>query len=95
VIGRYDASAERALRLPDGTLVRHLAPRILPIDRPGAEPASTEVRATEVDRLDLVSARTIGDPLLAWRLSDANDAMDPFDLCDRPGRVLRLPASDL
>ena len=26
------------------------------------------------------------------RLCDANDAMNPFDLADRPGRVLRVPS---
>jgi nucleoid-associated protein YgaU len=41
------------------------------------------------DRLDLIAARTLGDPLLFWRIADANDAMNPFDLLTR--RALRIP----
>jgi nucleoid-associated protein YgaU len=42
------------------------------------------------DRLDLIAARTLGDPLLFWRIADANLALDPFDLVE-PGRALTVP----
>jgi|GEM_PF-5444415 len=44
------------------------------------------------ERLDLLAAKLLGDPLLYWQIADANDAVDIFDLC-RPGRVLRLPSA--
>jgi hypothetical protein len=80
------------LTQPDGHLVRYLAPRILP-DVPG--PGATTVQASEVDRLDLVAFRALRDPLQAWRIADANLAMDPLGLCRRAGDPLRLPGSQL
>ena len=43
------------------------------------------------DRIDLVSARTLGDPELFWRICDANNAMHPLDLTDKPGSILDIP----
>lgn len=45
------------------------------------------------DRLDLIAAARIGDPELFWRLCDANDTLNPFELTERTGRRLRLPGS--
>lgn len=50
-----------------------------------------EVTVTEGERLDLIAGRTLGDPELFWRICDANDAMNPFDLVGTPGRRLRVP----
>jgi hypothetical protein len=55
----------------------------------------TQVQANEVDRLDLIANRTLGDPEQAWTIADANDAIDPFALCDKAGSRLKLPASTL
>ncbi len=49
-----------------------------------------EVTVTDGDRLDLIAARTIGDPEQFWRICDANNAMNPFDLVAEPGDVLRV-----
>jgi nucleoid-associated protein YgaU len=43
------------------------------------------------DRLDLIAARTLGDPLQFWRIADANDALNPFDLVESR-RFLVVPA---
>ncbi len=48
-----------------------------------------EVTVAEEDRLDLIAARTIGDPEQFWRICDANNALNPFDL-EVPGRTLRV-----
>lgn len=50
-----------------------------------------EVEVGEGDRLDLITFRTLGEPEQFWQVCDANDAIDPFDLTDRPGRKLRVP----
>ena len=50
-----------------------------------------EVTVNEGDRLDMITARTIGDPEQFWRVGDANDAMNPFDLVSEPGGALRVP----
>ena len=48
------------------------------------------------DRLDLVAASQLGDPLAAWRIADANLALDPFQLTaqDAEGDVLVVPFPD-
>ena len=46
------------------------------------------------DRLDTIAARMLGDPLQFWRIADANNAMNPFDLAE-PGRLLDVPAVGL
>jgi hypothetical protein len=94
--GRYLGAKQYTYVTPSGARVRYLAPRILPAGASIASGAATTVEPGERHRLDLVAYRTLGNPELAYRIADANDAMDPFDLCDRPGeRVLELPRSTL
>jgi hypothetical protein len=51
-----------------------------------------EVVVSQEDRLDLIAFRTLGRPEVFWRVADANDAMNPFDLTAVPGVTLRIPA---
>lgn len=41
------------------------------------------------ERLDHIAAREFADPEQAWRIADANRAMDPAEL-EVPGRRLRI-----
>ena len=77
------------LTLPDGREAVYKRRRFLP--RGSAMPLLIEVSVTEGDRLDLITARTLGDPEHFWRVADANTAMNPFDLTTEVGRVLRVP----
>lgn len=77
------------LQLPDGREAVYKRRRFLP--NGSAMPLLVEVGVTEGDRLDLITARTLGDPEHFWRVADANDAMNPFDLTAETGRVLRVP----
>jgi hypothetical protein len=43
------------------------------------------------ERLDIITARYIGDPQAFWRVADANDAMNPDDLTSEPGASLKIP----
>jgi len=54
-------------------------------------PLLVEVTVTQGDRLDLITARTLGDPEQFWRVCDANNAMNPPDLTAEVGRTLRIP----
>jgi hypothetical protein len=54
-------------------------------------PPLVEVAVTQGDRLDLIATRTIGDPGQYWRICDANNAMNPFDLTAELGTILRVP----
>jgi nucleoid-associated protein YgaU len=42
------------------------------------------------DRLDLLAARFYRDPLLFWRIADAADYLDPFDIV-APGEPVPIP----
>lgn len=75
--------------------MRYLALRILPLGSTVSGGTSTRVQATEVHRLDRVAYRTLSDAGQAWRIADANVAMDPFELCERADTVLQLPGSIL
>jgi hypothetical protein len=74
--------------------LRYLGRRKLPDGR------ETHVLALHVvsagDRLDLVAASHLGDPLAAWRIADANLALDPFQLTvpDAEGDLLVVPFPD-
>lgn len=54
-------------------------------------PLLIEVGVEQGDRLDLITARTLGDPEHFWRVCDANNAMNPFELAAEIGRLLRVP----
>jgi hypothetical protein len=50
-----------------------------------------EVTIAEGDRLDLITARTLGDPLQFWRVADANNILNPFTVPAEIGRRLKIP----
>jgi hypothetical protein len=86
---RYYNLETLKLTAADGREVVYKSRRFLP--RGSAMPLLVEANVTEGDRLDLITARTLGDPEHFWRVADANDAMNPFDLTAETGRVLRVP----
>lgn len=49
-----------------------------------------EYSCVERDRRDLVAAAQFGDPELWWRLADANGVIDPTEMTEPAGRVLRV-----
>ena len=93
--GRYAGSARLVYVSRSGERVQYLAPRILPEGATVAGPGATELLASEVHRLDLAAYRVLGNAELAWRIADANDAMNPFELCRRGGQPLRVPRPQL
>jgi hypothetical protein len=42
------------------------------------------------DRLDLIAAKYLGDPLMFWLICDANGAIRPDELTETPGTVLNI-----
>jgi len=89
---RYADIEDAVLTTPDGREVTYKRRRLLP--HGSALPLLVEVAVREGDRLDLVTARTLGDATQWWRVADANDAMNPVDL-NEPGRTLRVPVPRL
>lgn len=86
---RYYAIETVQLTAPDGRVVAYKRRRFLPQGE--TLPLLVEVVVTEGDRLDVITARTLGDPEQFWRVADANDAMNPTELTDEIGRALRVP----
>jgi hypothetical protein len=86
---RYYALKPATYTTPDGRVIPYTPRRFLP--QGNSMPLLAEVTVTEGDRLDLIAARTIGDPEQFWRICDANNAMHPGDLTSEPGHTLRVP----
>jgi hypothetical protein len=86
---RYYTLPTAIYRTRDGERILYKTRRFLP---QGARmPLLAEVAVRDNDRLDLITYRTLGDPLQFWRVCDANDALNPFDLTTEAGRTLRIP----
>lgn len=86
---RYYPLEDTSLTTTDGRIITYKRRRFLPDGQ--NIPLLVEVTITQGDRLDLITARTLGDPEQFWRICDANNTMDPFHLTDKTGRILRIP----
>ncbi len=73
---------------PDGREHVYLRRRFVP--PPERFALLTEHTVVAGDRLDRVTAAYLGDPEQFWRVCDANRAMRPDELTERPGRRLRI-----
>ncbi len=91
---RYNSLEDLTYEEPDGHKIVYKARRFLPH---GADmPVLQEVTVNPGDRLDLITARILGDPLQFWLVCDANNCMNPFDLTGEDAvsiqRRLRVPS---
>ena len=86
---RYYALDTATLTATDGRVIAYVRRRFLP-DSASLQ-TLTQVTVVQGDRLDLITARTLGVPEQFWQLCDANDAMNPPNLTATIGRVLRIP----
>ncbi len=88
---RYATTPTAVLREADGTAVQYLRRRLIPQSGDVAQIAQIDPARAGM-RLDVLTARLLGDPEQFWRLLDANDGMDPFDFVDETeGEALRIP----
>lgn len=71
-----------------GVTVRYLLRRFVP--PPERFQLLQEHTVLQGERIDVVTARYLGDPTLFWRLCDANRAMRPDQLMATVGRKLRI-----
>ena len=72
-----------------GIPVVYLARRIVP--QPSVYVSVQNYVVVENDRIDNLSARFLGDPLLFWMICDANVATDPDELTAQKGRSILIP----
>ena len=87
---RYYGFGVQYYTAPSGQVIAYLARRIVP--QPGAPNFATINQYTvhQGDRLDLIAAKYLGDPMMAWLICDANGAIRPHDLVATAGRVLAI-----
>ena len=74
---------------PDGVQVAYLQRRIIP--QPEIYTSLQNYVVVEGTRLDNLSAKQLGDPLLFWMIADANCATDPDELTAQVGRTIQVP----
>jgi nucleoid-associated protein YgaU len=87
---RYYGSRTLSYVAPSGQMISYLTRRFVP--QPGAPNFATVAQHTvrQGDRLDLLAAKYLGDPLIFWLICDANGAIRPDDLVQTPGTTLNI-----
>lgn len=87
---RYYGSGTLSYTAPNGQSFTYLVRRIVP--QPGAPNYATVAQHTvkQGDRLDLLAAKYLGDPLIFWLICDANGAIRPNQLVETPGTILNI-----
>ena len=85
---RYYGLGTKTLTAADGTVVVYVKRRFLP--SPDRFQLIQEHAVVQGERLDNIAAAFLGDPVLFWRLVDANGAMTPEELVQKVGRRLRI-----
>jgi hypothetical protein len=86
---RYHNLETATLTTQEGRVVVYKRRRFVP--SPSELPTLSEVVPVEGERLDLLTARTLGDPEQFWRICDANNTLSPFDLVRECEDTLRIP----
>lgn len=85
---RYADLEDAVLVTPDGREVSYKRRRFLPQGE--KLPLLVEMTVRQGERLDMLTARTLGEATQWWRVADANNAMNPAELGE-PGETLRVP----
>ncbi len=85
---RYYNYKVQQYAVPGRQSIPYLARRIVPQASAPNFAAVNTYMVHQGDRLDLIAAKFLGDPLMSWLLCDANGAFNPEDLVATPGRVL-------
>jgi len=85
-MGRYE-KCKTAIQIENGEAIQYLERRFLPKGEEIGFVGETQIGDGE--RLDQLANRTVGDPLLYWKLADANNAMNPYSLVDSP--TIKIP----
>lgn len=86
---RYFGLPLRETADDDGTPRTHLARRIIP--QATRYKAAGHLELTGDERMDAIAAQTMEDPLLYWRICDADGGADPAEIPRVPRKRLKLP----
>ncbi|MDH4273641.1 MAG: hypothetical protein OEW08_01240 [Gammaproteobacteria bacterium] len=86
---RYFQISTSSYKSKDGREIAYKRRRFLPQGE--KIPLMVELRLGSGERLDLITAKTLGDPQQYWRIADANNAMQPENLTAEADASLRVP----
>jgi len=89
---RYFGIDTLAYVTPQGTMIVYIQRRFLPPSEHFQ--LIQQHTVTQGERLDNIAAQYLGDPTLFWRLSDANNAMNPDELTEKIGRTIDITLPD-
>ncbi len=89
VTSRYYGAVVNTYTPTAGPAVVYLARRIVP--QPTVYVSVQNYVVVENDRVDNLSSRFLGDPLLFWMICDANVVADPDELTTQKGRSILVP----
>ena len=84
---RYYGLAPSTYTAADGRTIQYTSRRFIP--QPSSFSTIAVHTVVQGERVDVLAQQFFGDPLLYWRLCDANLAVRPDDL-EHPGLVLRV-----
>jgi hypothetical protein len=84
---RYYGAVPLVYVTPDGRSISYVPRRFIP--QPDRYATIQLYSVPQGARVDVIAAQFLGDPLLYWRLCDANAAVRPDDL-ELLGRILRI-----
>jgi hypothetical protein len=87
---RYYRFPTLSYTAPNGQTVTYLAPRVVPQPGPASYATVAQHTVKQGDRLDLLAATYLGDPLMFWLLCDANGAVRPDALTETAGAILNI-----
>ena len=85
---RYYRIDDTSYTDPSGNEIIYKKRRFLP--QPEKFSSLAEYKVAKGQRLDQISASTLGDPSFYWKLGDANAAFSLTDL-EQAGEILRIP----
>lgn len=89
---RYYGLPLRAQTTPAGAQISYVSRRFIPPPEDFA--LLQRYRVQQGDRIDVIAASILGNPLSYWQICDANLALEPDDVTAVPGTfiVITLPA---
>lgn len=85
---RYYGFETNTFTANDGTILTYLRRRW--VVQPGQMEVFTEHMVKDGERLDRITAMYFSDPELFWRICDANNTLNPNELTETAGRMLRI-----
>jgi hypothetical protein len=85
---RYYGIDTATMESREGKTLVYLRRRFIP--QPESFELLQEHTVVQGDRLDIIAAHYLGDPLIFWRICDANRTMRPEELTETIGRKIRI-----